>query len=130
MATMYPGTVLVKIYDGLEVEKSIDVRLSKAILDMYNASCDIVNADDGVIDFLNRIWEYKHPNEVPKTSKELQSEYDALADRMTDSVYEMLSWTHGVDLKEGYRYILLGTPHFEGPTNGGVWVFEVDRRPL
>lgn len=130
MVTRYPGTVLVKIYGGSEVEESTDKYLVDAIVEMYNASCDIMNADDGIIDFLNRIWEYKHPNEVPNTSKELQSEYDCLADRMTDSVYHMLSWTHGVDLKNGYRYALLNTPYLDGSQDGDVWIFPVNRMPL
>lgn len=130
MATMYPGTAVVKIFGESEIEESTDRRLIGVVVKMYNAFCDIMNADNGIIDILNKIWEYKHPDEMPNASNESLFEYDILAASMSDDVYQMLSWTRGVDLKDGFRYRLLRTPYLDESADDDIWVFHVDRIPL
>ena len=121
------GSLKIKVYlGGGEVRELTNPRTKEMIVDMYNRSCDIMNDDPGLIETLNQIWDYRHPEEKPNDTKELMIEYDRIHDRICEDVWRSLSWSHGIDWNEGKRYEFLSMPYL----SFNEWVFSVTEHEL
>ena len=124
----YAGKLEVYVYHGKYCEITESERVKQIALKMWDKSCDIFNDVPGLLSVLNDIWDVRHPNEMPNHSKELQSEYDRLHERMCDDVWEALSWSEGVDLDNKKRYVLLNCPYFSEYSR--VWKISLSVKDL
>ena len=129
MTCLNPAPLAVLIYGEGEVQEITDDSFVKSILEMYNKSCDIHN-DCGGIESMNAIWDHKHPDEDPNTSKSHQTEYETICDRISESIWNALSWIYGLDFDNGCRYVLLGTPYLREDGENAKWVVPVSKLPI